>query len=229
LQEKRIKLRGIQKIIARKMAKSKQTIPHVTTIREVNLDQIVDVRERLKSRFSDRHITYMPFIIKAVAEALKAYPIINSSLDDSTDEIIIKGDINIGFAIAVGDNLLVPVIRNVEELDFMDIVEKMDELIKRSRNNQLTPGDFKDGTFTISNSGAYGGEIFTPIINYPESAILGIGKIQKKPVVNEKDEIVISYMIYLCLSYDHRIINGATAVQFLGELEKQLKQITEHI
>jgi len=164
----------------------------------------------------------MAFIIKAVVEALKEYSIINSSMDNLNNEIIIKHDINIGLAMAVKDKLLVPVIKNIDQMGFIDLIRKINDLIKISREGKLKPEDFKGGTFTVSNSGAFGGEIFTPIINYPESAILGVGKIQKKPVVNENDEIVISYLMYLCLSYDHRIINGSIAVQFLREVEKNL-------
>ena len=227
MQEKRIKLTGIQRIIAQKMLKSKQTIPHITTIREVRMDQIIKLRENIKNKLKDERVSYIAFILKAVTEALKEYPIINSSLDNLNNEIIIKRDINIGLAIAVKDKLLVPVIKNIGQMEFIDLIRKINNLIKISREGKLNPEDFKGGTFTVSNSGAFGGEIFTPIINYPESAILGIGKIQKKPVVNENNEIVIGHMMYLCLSYDHRIINGSVAVQFLGKIEENLNHLEE--
>jgi pyruvate dehydrogenase E2 component (dihydrolipoamide acetyltransferase) len=224
MEYERIKLRGIQKKIAEKMVKSKTTIPHVTTIREVRMDTVVRDRERIKALLGNKNVSYLAFITKAATDSLKDFPLVNSSFDEIESEIIIKKDVNIGLAVSVDDKLLVPVVKKADCLSFVEIIVKINELINKTRSGLLTSEDFQEGTFTITNSGTFGGEIFTPIINYPESAILGIGKIKKKPIVNENNEIIICPMMYLCLSYDHRIINGVTAVKFLGGIEENLQK-----
>jgi len=223
LSDKHIKFKGIQRQIAKKMVESKSKIPHVTTIREVNMEEVLAKKNKLNAQKKDTKDKYslMTFVIYAVLEAIKSFPIINSSLDEDNNEIVIHENKNIGFAVSIENKLVVPVIKNTEKYNFTELNQEVNKVIKKARNINLTSKDFKGGTFTISNSGAFGGEIFTPIINYPQSSILGIGRIKKKPIV-EDEEIVIKPMMYLCLSYDHRIINGAEAVQFLGELEKIL-------
>jgi len=223
LSDEHIKFKGIQRQIAQKMVESKRKIPHVTTIREVNMEKVLDKKNKLNADNQVRKVKYslMTFIIYSVLEAMKSFTIINSSLDEENNEIIIHENKNIGFAVSINQKLVVPVIKNTEEYNFTELNKEVNKVIKKARNKKLKSKDFKGGTFTISNSGAFGGEIFTPIINYPQSSILGIGRIKKKPIV-EDEEIVIKPMMYLCLSYDHRIINGAEAVQFLGEVEKIL-------
>ena len=223
MSDEHIKFKGIQRQIAKKMVESKSKIPHVTTIREVNMEKVLDMKKRLNAEDKVENVKYslMTFVIYAVLEAMKTFPIINSSLDEDSNEIIIHANKNIGFAVSIDKKLVVPVVKKSEKLNFPELNQKVNQIIKKARNQKLTSKDFKGGTFTISNSGAFGGEIFTPIINYPQSSILGIGRIKKKPIV-EDEEIIIKPMMYLCLSYDHRIINGAEAVQFLGELEKKL-------
>jgi len=225
LTERRIKLNLIQRKIAQKMSESKRIIPHVTTIREIRMDAISQTREKLKKHLESEigKLSFMPFIMKAVADAIKEFPIINSSFDEDNNEIIIKEQINLGFAVAVGDQLLVPVVKNVENMSFIELAKIVNELTEKCRNGKITPKDMMGGTFTITNSGALGGEIFTPIINYPESAILGIGRIKKKPIVDENDNIIACPMMFTCLSYDHRIINGSTAVKFLVSIENNLR------
>jgi len=224
MMDQRIKLNAIQRKIARKMSESKTIIPHVTTIREIRMDIVTKRRQQLQKELQGKvdKLSFMPFIIKAAADAIKEFPIINSSYDQTENELAIKGQINIGFAVSVEDKLFVPVVKNVGDMSFIELINDVNEMIRKCRDKRISPSDMTGGTFTITNSGSFGGEIFTPIINYPESAILGIGKIQKKAVVDENDNIVIRPMMYACLSYDHRIINGATAVQFLGSLEKHL-------
>lgn len=226
MSEQRIKLNAIQQKIARKMSQSKNIIPHVTTIKEIRMDKVISLREEMKNNFVGKikKLSFMPFILKAVADTIMDYPIINSSYNEKENELIIKNDINLGFAVSVGDNLLVPVIKNVETLSFIELVNSVNDITQKCREKKISPREMTGGTFTITNSGSFGGEIFTPIINYPESAILGIGKIQKKIIVDEKDNILICPMMFICLSYDHRIINGATAVQFLGKLDENLSK-----
>jgi len=220
MEDKREKLRGIQRKAAQRLLQSKTEIPHVTTIREVRMDSIVKLRNAINERNPDNKVSYMPFIIKAVIEGIKKYPIFNANLEG--DEIVYHKNINMGVAITVGENLIVPVMHNVQDMAFEEICIKFNDLTKRARDNQLKMADFTGGTFTITNSGALGGEIFTPIINYPESAILGLGRIKEKPIV-DNGNIIICPMIYLCLSYDHRIINGSQAVTLLGFIDSFLQ------
>ena len=230
MSDEHIKFKGIQRQIANKMVESKRKIPHVTTIREVNMEKVLDKKNRLNADNQTETAKYslMTFIIYAVLEAMKSFRIINSSLDEENNEIIIHENKNIGFAVSINQKLVVPVIKNTKKYNFTELNKEVNKVIKKARNKKLTSKDFKGGTFTISNSGAFGGEIFTPIINYPQSSILGIGRIKKKPIV-EDEEIIIKPMMYLCLSYDHRIINGAEAVQFLGELEKTLNSANKFL
>jgi len=229
LTERRIKLSLVQRKIAQKMSESKRIIPHVTTIREIRMDTVSQTREKLKQDLESQvgKLSFMPFIMKAVADAIKEFPIINSSFVEENNEIIIKEHINLGFAVAVDDDkLLVPVVKNVENMSFIELVKNVNELVDKCRSGKISPKDMQGSTFTITNSGAFGGEIFTPIINYPESAILGIGRIQKKPIVDENGDIIACPMMYTCLSYDHRIINGSTAVRFLVNIENNLRGMT---
>jgi len=219
--ERREKLKGIQRIIAQRMVKSKNTIPHVTTIREVRMERVVEKKELLNKE-ADKKVTFIPFIIKAVVEGIKKHPVINASLQE--EEIVYYNNINIGIAVTVANKLLVPVFKGLEHKSFQEIIQTGNEIFTKARNNNLSPDDFREGTFTISNSGVFGGEIFTPIINCSQSAILGIGRVQLKPVVNDNGEIRACPMMYLCLSYDHRIINGSEAVKFLGEVDNFLQK-----
>ena len=230
MSDEHIKFKGIQRQIANKMVESKRKIPHVTTIREVNMEKVLDKKNRLNADNQTETAKYslMTFIIYAVLEAMKSFRIINSSLDEENNEIIIHENKNIGFAVSINQKLVVPVIKNTKKYNFTELNKEVNKVIKKARNKKLTSKDFKDGTFTISNSGAFGGEIFNSIISYPQSSILGIGRIKKKPIV-EDEEIIIKPMMYLCLSYDHRIINGAEAVQFLGELEKTLNSANKFL
>lgn len=216
-------LNGIQRKIAKKMCESARTIPSVTTIREINMRQVVKLKNDMAKGYEK--LTYMSFIVYAVIKAIDVYPLLNSKLIDN--DIYFKEDINLGLAISIDDNLLVPNIKSIQRKSFNEIVDSINELVKKAKSGNLKNSDFKDGTFTISNSGAFGGEIFTPIINYPESAILGIGRLKDKPYVNSKNEIKVCPMMYFCLTYDHRIINGSVAVSFLSEIERIIESMSE--
>jgi pyruvate/2-oxoglutarate dehydrogenase complex dihydrolipoamide acyltransferase (E2) component len=217
--EKRIKLRGVQRRVAEQVAKSAFTIPHVTTIREVRMQKVDEVRRNLAGQFGK--LTTMPFIIKAVVSSIRQQPVLNASLDG--DDIVLHDSVNIGIAVTVGNDLFVPVMREVQSMAFRNVVESLDDLVDRTRSRKLQLEDLRNATFTITNSGALGGEIFTPIISFPQSAILGIGRIQNKPVVDSNNAIVVCPMMYLCLSYDHRIINGSDAVRFLDAIDRWLQ------
>ena len=215
--EERVKLKGIQRAVARNMEKASQ-IPRVTTIREVRMDKVRDKREELKSLYPDTRISYLSFAMYGLVKACQKNRCLNARLED--DEIVYNSDINISMAVTVGENLLTPVIRQVQNMDFIQLNEAVAELTEKARQNKLTRDDFVDGTITITNSGSLGGEIFTPMINSPQSAILGIGRIKDKPIVDENKNIVVCPMMYLCLTYDHRIINGSQAVGSLGLIEE---------
>jgi len=210
---------GIRKVTADRMMMSKQQTASVTTITEVDMTKI---GEDIKSR----HVSYTTYIVKAVAEALKEFKIMNSSIVGN--EIHIKKQININIAIATDQSLLTPVIRNAGNKNLLSIGKDIDSLAQRAKEDKLTLEDFSSGTFTITNSGVFGSLMFTPIINYPQCAILGIGKLLKTPVVRN-DEIVIATMMYLCLSYDHRIVDGEPAVKFLQKVKYYLENPEELI
>ncbi len=205
-------------MVAKQMVKSATEIPHVTTIREVPMDSVFDTRESIAARYE--HLSVLAFVLHAVVRTLPEFPMLNASLEQ--DEIVYHDDINLGVAVAVGQDLKVPVIPSAKEKRFDEMVAMVSELRQKARDNDFKPSDFRGGTFTVSNSGALGGEIFTPIINHPQSGILGLGRVKQKPIVTENSEIVSCPMMYLCLSYDHRIVNGSQAVLFLGELERLL-------
>ncbi len=217
--ERRVRLTGIQRKVAEAVTKSASTIPQVTTIREVCVDVLLQVKER--GAQAHGRLTLMPFLIRAVASSLGEFPALNASLEE--EEIVYHDVVNIGVAVAAGNDLVVPVIKDVNSLSFGDLVDRLRDISERARNRKLEPADFRGGTFTVSNSGSLGGEIFTPIINYPQSGILGVGRVKRKPVVDEDGTIVARSMMYLCLSYDHRIVNGRDAVLFLASVERQLE------
>jgi len=211
--DERIVLRGIPKAMAKKMALTVD-IPQVTTFAEVDVTQ-------LKKLSKQSGISITSFVVWAVVNGLKSYTIINASLDG--DAIIIKKQLNIGVSVATPNGLVVPNIKNVEHKNIYKIVEDLAELVKRGRDNKLTIDDIEGGTFTITNSGVFGSLFFTPRINPPECAILGMGKILEQPVVIN-EQIAVRAMMYLGLSYDHRVIDGENAVKFLQEVKKALEE-----
>jgi pyruvate/2-oxoglutarate dehydrogenase complex dihydrolipoamide acyltransferase (E2) component len=213
MENKRVKLRGIQRQAAHRLVTSKTEIPHVTTIREIRMDSVLRLRAKLTDELPERKVSLYPFTILAVLSGMHKYPIFNANLEG--EDIVYHEDANIGVAITVGDNLIVPVIKAAQRMTFTQMNDACNDLVARSLQKKLTTADFQDGTFTITNSGALGGELFTPIINYPQSAILGIGRIKDKPIVMADGSIVACPLMYLCLSYDHRIINGSQAVGML--------------
>lgn len=224
-----VEMDRMRKLIADHMVMSKQTSPHVTSFVEADVTNMVQWREKNKRKFSEKYgenITYTPIFIEAVVKAIKDYPMINVSLDGY--KIIVKKDINIGMAAALpSGNLIVPVIKNADHLNKVGLTKIVNDLAKRARENKLKPEEIKDGTFTITNVGTFGNIMGTPIINQPQVAILATGTIKKKPAVLETefgDVIAIRHMMYLSLSYDHRVVDGSLGGSFLKKVADYLEQ-----
>ncbi|MBW7881244.1 MAG: 2-oxo acid dehydrogenase subunit E2 [Caldilineaceae bacterium] len=225
-------LTAIRRAIAQHMVKSKQVSPHVTTIFEVDMTAVVRHREENKQPFAQKGIalTYTPYFVMAVAAALKAVPEANSSFHDNG--ILLHQRIHIGIAVALATGLIVPVIRDADERNLQGLARATNDLAARARNGQLRPDEVKGGTFTITNHGTGGSLVATPIINQPQSAILGVGAITKRPVVRSSrasllpsadDAIIIRPMCYLSLSFDHRVMDGAQADAFLTVVKEKLE------
>jgi 2-oxoglutarate dehydrogenase E2 component (dihydrolipoamide succinyltransferase) len=213
----------MRKLIAEHMIRSKQTSAHVTNMLEVDVTDIVLWRNRIKDEFARREgekITYLPIFLEAAIQALKEYPMINSSVDG--DKIILRRDINLGIAVALpGGNLIVPVIKKADSLNLLGITKALNKMADDARNNKLSPDDITGGTFTVSNFGTFRNVMGTPIINQPQVAILAVGTVEKKPAVIETstgDVIGIRHKMFLSLTYDHRIIDGAYGGAFLRKL-----------
>ncbi len=224
-----VEMDRMRRLIADHMVRSKHTSPHVTSFSEADVTHLVHWREKVKKEFEKREntkLTFTPLFIEAVIRCIKKYPLINSSLDG--DKIIIKKDINIGMATALpSGNLIVPVIRHADQLNLTGLARQVNELADNARQNKLRPEDSQGGTFTITNVGTFGSLMGTPIINQPQVAILAVGVIKKRPVVLETpegDAIVIRHMMYLSLSYDHRIIDGSLGATFLSAIARELEQ-----
>jgi len=218
----------MRKLIAEHMVRSKHTSPHVTSFTEADVTNLVVWRDKVKQEFEKREgtkITFTPLFIEAVVRCIKKYPLINCSVD--RDKIIIKKDINIGMATALpSGNLIVPVIRNADQFNLVGLTRQVNNLADQARNNKLRPEDIQGGTFTLTNVGIFGSLMGTPIINQPQVAILAIGAIKKRPVVIETeqgDAIAIRHMMYLSMSYDHRVVDGSVGAGFLSDLAKELE------
>ncbi|MFC0301558.1 dihydrolipoyllysine-residue acetyltransferase [Virgibacillus soli] len=221
--ETREKMSGIRRAIAKAMVNSKHKAPHVTLMDEVDVTELVLHRKKFKQVGLDQGIklTYLPYVVKAIVSALKRYPILNASIDDSTDEIVQKHYYNIGIAADTDKGLLVPVVKDADKKSIFDISKEINELADKARDGKLTAEEMKGASSTISNIGSAGGQWFTPVINYPEAAILGIGRIAEKPIVRD-GEIVIAPVLALSLSFDHRIVDGATAQLALNQIKRLL-------
>ncbi len=217
---------GIRKMIADHLTRSAFTAPHVTTVAQADVTRLVAFRTGNKATWEQEYglkLTYTPFFVKAAAEALLAFPMVNSTIVG--DKIIAKKYVHMGVAVSLGEGgLIVPVIKNAHKLDLMQIARELESLARKAREGKLQPVDVQGGTFSITNPGVYGAIISTPIINAPQSAILGVEAIQRMPVVRDDDSIAIRSMMYLCLSYDHRVVDGETAIRFLQHIRKSLEE-----
>ncbi|UPM45033.1 dihydrolipoamide acetyltransferase family protein [Halocatena salina] len=209
-------LSGLRGTIAENMTRSKTIIPHLTSGFEADASELVALKERLDEKH-DIHITYTPLLVKAVAPALKEFPIVNASIDDTTDEIVEKHYYNIGVATHTDDGLIVPVIKDVDTKSIIEIADELQTLAEQARDRSIDMSALQDGTFTVTNLATYGEHRTsgTPIINHPEAAILGIGRIRQKPVATDEGTVEVRHRLGLDLSYDHRLIDGAVANQFM--------------
>lgn len=223
-----IEMDRMRKMIAKHMVDSKHTSPHVTSFTECDVTNLVMWRNKVKKEFEKREnekITFTPLFVEAIVKCLKKYPWLNSSVDG--DKIIVKKDINIGMATALpSGNLIVPVIKNADMLNLVGLTKQVNGLANAARNNKLKPDDTAGGTFTLTNVGTFGSLMGTPIINQPQVAIMAVGAIKKRPMVIETeqgDTIGIRHMMYISLSYDHRIVDGALGSTFLNAVAKELE------
>ena len=229
-----VPLSKMRSIIAQRMVDSKRTNAHVHTVFKIDFTRIVKIREKEKSKYEQRNgvkLTYMPFITRAVVATLRKMPIINAQMEG--DAIRYPANINIGIAVALDWGLIVPVIKQAEEKSFLGIARSIADLAERARGKKLKPDEVGSGTFTITNPGIFGEQFGTPIINMPESAILGVGGLFKEPAVvtaeDGTDSIAVRHMIHLTLGFDHRIVDGADAGKFMAELKKYLENWLEDI
>jgi 2-oxoglutarate dehydrogenase E2 component (dihydrolipoamide succinyltransferase) len=215
--------------IAEHMVVSKRVSPHVYSVEEVDVTAVVQAREKAKGEFEKRHetkLTFMPFFLRACIEGLRGYPTVNASVDGTN--VVLHREINLGFAVALDWGLIVPVIKNAEEKNFLGLQRAVNDLAERARTKKLKPEEVQEGTFAITNPGVFGGLMGLPVINQPNVAILGLGAIQKRPVV-VNDAIAIRSMIYLTLSYDHRVVDGAVSHQFLAKVKSYLESWNESV
>jgi len=223
-----IEMDRMRKLIADHMVRSKQTSPHVTSFTEEDITNVVMWRDKVKNEFEKREgtkITFTPLFIEAIVKCIKKFPLINCSLDGNN--IIVKKDINIGMATALpSGNLIVPVIKNADQLNMVGLAKQVNNLADAARNGKLKADDTQGGTFTLTNVGTFGSLMGTPIINQPQVAIMAVGAIKKRPVVIETpagDSIAIRHMMYLSMSYDHRIVDGSLGATFLTAVAKELE------
>ncbi|MBF6978081.1 2-oxo acid dehydrogenase subunit E2 [Aerococcaceae bacterium zg-BR22] len=222
--EVREPMSGMRKAIAKAMVNSKHTAPHVTHFDEIEVSALWDHRKKFKDIAAERDtkLTFLPYAVKALVATLKKFPILNASIDDSTNEIVFKNYFNIGIATDTDRGLYVPVIRDANTKSMFEIADSITELANKAHAGKLAANEMGNGSMTISNIGSAGGKWFTPIINHPEVAILGFGSIVQQPIVNEEGELAVGRVIKLSLSYDHRIVDGATAQKAMNEFKRLL-------
>ena len=221
--EQRIPMTRLRAKIAERLLQAQQNAAMLTTFNEVNMQSVIDLRNQYKARFEQKHevkLGFMSFFVKASIEALKRYPLVNASIDNN--DIIYHGYYDIGIAVSTPRGLIVPVLRDADQLDFAGIEQNIKAFGNKARENSLTYEDLNGGTFTITNGGIFGSMLSTPLLNPPQSAILGMHAIKERPVI-EKGEIVIRPIMYLALSYDHRLVDGKDAVQFLATVKDCLE------
>lgn len=223
LPETREKMSGIRKAISNAMVNSKHTAPHVTLHDEVDVTELVNHRKKFKPVAAEKDIklTYLPYVVKALVSALKQFPVLNAEVDDSTDEIVYKHYYNIGIAADTDKGLLVPVVKDADAKSIFEISKDINTLAAKAQEGKLSNDEMRGGSCTITNIGSAGGQWFTPVINHPEVAILGIGRIAEKAVVKD-GEVVVAPVLALSLSFDHRIVDGATAQYALNQVKRLL-------
>jgi 2-oxoisovalerate dehydrogenase E2 component (dihydrolipoyl transacylase) len=224
--EELLKLSVMRRSIAEHMVRSLATSPHAWTLQEVDVTNLVRYRDAEKESFKARHgvaLTYLPFVVQVVCEVIKEYPWLNSTWTD--DGVVLKHYVNLGIAVSIPDGLIVPVLKDADKRGFTDVVQALNDLIERARSKKLKPEDVQGGTFTLNNTGATGSVASQPIINQPQAAILTTESIVKRPVV-VNDGIAVRQIMNMCLSFDHRIVDGMMAGQFLGAIKRRLEEWT---
>ena len=224
----RVPLKGVRKVIAERM-KEASAVPHVTHMDEADVTELVQIREKEKLRLEKEgvHLTYLPFVIKAVIHALKEHPYVNASLDDEHGEIILKKYYNIGIAVDTPDGLIVPVVKEADSKSIIDISKEIESLAEKANKRALDLADLKGGTFTITNIGVIGGLHATPIINYPEASILALGRIRDELKLNSRGRLETRKILPVSLSFDHRILDGAEAARFVNRLKGHVENPSE--
>jgi len=223
--ERLVPMSPLRRTVARRLLEAQDSAAILTTFNEVDMSRVIELRERYGQAFQEKHgikLGFMGFFVKATVEALAAYPAVNAEVRG--DAVLFKDHYDVGVAVGGGKGLVVPVIRDADQLSLAQIELSIAELARRARENRITMEDLAGGTFTISNGGIYGSMLSTPILNTPQSGILGLHKIQKKPVVGPDDTVVVRPMMYLALSYDHRIIDGREAVTFLVKVKELIEE-----
>lgn len=222
--EERVALTPTRKAIAKAMVNSKHTAPHVTLHDEVEVSKLWDNRKRFKEVAAENgtKLTFLPYVVKALTATVKKYPVLNASIDDANNEIVYKHYYNIGIATDTDHGLYVPNVKNADSKGMFTIADEINEKAALAHDGKLKPEDMRNGTITISNIGSVGGGFFTPVINWPEVAILGVGTIAQQPVVNAEGEIVVGRVMKLSLSFDHRIVDGATAQKAMNNIKRLL-------
>jgi pyruvate dehydrogenase E2 component (dihydrolipoamide acetyltransferase) len=218
---------GIRRTIGEQMARSRREVPHATHHDKVVVEGLVEARERLRPLAEDRDVrlTYTPFLLKCVAAALDDHPILASQLDTDTEEIVYRGDRDIGVATATDHGLVVPVVDEVDEKGLLELAADLNDLVSRARSRDIDREEMQGGVFTVTNFGAIGGEYADPVINVPETAILGVGALKERPVA-EDGEVTAKPTLTLSLAIDHRVIDGADAARFVNTLKEYLADPT---
>jgi pyruvate dehydrogenase E2 component (dihydrolipoamide acetyltransferase) len=227
--DQRVPIRGLRKKIAEKMVKAKFTAPHYTFVEEIDATGLVSLRAQLNEALrqeaaSDVKISFIPFFCKALVAAFRRFPQVNANMDEATQELIVKGDVNLGIAAATEDGLTVPVVKHVDQLTMKQLASEIARLGAAARDRKLKMEELTGGGFTITSLGQTGGLFATPIINHPEVAIMGVHRMRKRPVaVGDDDRIEVRQMMYLSFSFDHRVIDGAVGADFAYEVIKYLE------
>lgn len=222
LREERIPVRGVRRAVAEKMKKSKSQIPHAYHVDEVDVTELVKLREKLKAYAGDVRLTYTPFFVKAAVAALKKYPLLNASFDEERGEIVVKKYFNIGVAVDTENGLVVVVVKDADSKSILEVARELQEKSARAREGKLSLDDVRDSTFTITNIGAIGGLWGLAVVNYPETAILATGRIVKRPRVYE-GQVVPRDVMYVAVSFDHRVVDGGYVARFTNAFKELLE------
>jgi 2-oxoglutarate dehydrogenase E2 component (dihydrolipoamide succinyltransferase) len=224
-QERLVPMSPLRRTVARRLLEAQQNAAILTTFNEIDMSRVLAMREKHGQSFLDRFgvkLGFMSFFVKASVEALRAFPAVNAEVRGT--DLVYKDHYDIGVAVGGGKGLVVPVLRGADLLSFAEVEERIGELAQKARDNRIAPGDLEGGTFTISNGGVYGSLLSTPILNPPQSGILGLHKIEKRAMVGPQDAVVVRPMMYVALSYDHRVIDGREAVSFLVRVKECIEE-----